>query len=311
MQIGHENEYDSVRAYFEQLKHDGTKRLGKWLLRQLGTPDTPLNSRNVKRMMVAGVARVFKPGAWVNLMPILVGPQRAGKSSFLRLIARDVIYFTDTPVLRLNNQQRQEALRGKHIIEVAELAGWKASDIEWLKAFVSMTHDSARRSYDRLPTDQPRRGMFVGTSNDERPLKDATGNARFPIIAVGKRIQLKKIEAARDQLWAEAKELYQNEFSLDLPQSLRDADAVAQRERMEDDPWLEALVGLKGDVVGDEERVCYSQIFAHLGVPVERQTRTLTDRASTVMVRLGWKRRIKNFKYQGKSVRGFKRDVTS
>lgn len=309
LQIASENEFDGMRNYFDSLVHDGEKRTGLWLLNKLGAPNSDLNRRNLKRLLVACVARVYKPGCWVNFMPILVGPQRVGKTTFLRMLARKDEYFTDAPVLKLNHQQRQEALRGRFINEVAELCGWRNTTIEALKAFVSMTHDSCRRPFDRVVTDQPRRCMLVGTSNEERPLRDPTGNHRFPILPVGTKgpVELGIIESSIDQIWAESKELYLNGFSLDLPKKLWDESEAALQERMEDDPWRDALASLKGEQVGEEERVCYEQIFAHLGIPIERQTPTIARRVADLMIQVGWTRRMKNYKWQGKAVRGFTR----
>ena len=311
-QLAYQNERDSVRIYFDSLVSDGQKRLGDgWLLKQLGASDTKLNRYNLKRTLVAGVKRVYEPGAWVNFMLILSGPQRAGKTTFLRLMAREIDLFTDAPVLRLNAQQRQEALRGRHIVEIAELSGWRTTDVENTKAFKSTTHDSCRRSFDRLVTDQARRCILVGTTNEDAPLRDSTGNHRFPILPVGMKapINLAVIEKNVDQIWAEAKDLYQSDFSLELPEVLWSVSVAASERQMEDDPWLDTLANLKGDLAEGEERVCYEQVFEHLSIPVERQSPMLARRVASLLVRIGWARRKKNYKWRRKTVRGFTRPL--
>ena len=83
----------------------------------------------------------------------------------------------------LANQCRLEVVieqtAGNWIVEIAELAGMRKAEVEMVKAFVSRTHDNARMSYARRSTEVPRQFIAVATTNDEKFLKDPTGNRRF------------------------------------------------------------------------------------------------------------------------------------
>jgi len=305
--LAYENSYDRVRDYYDSLEDHGLDYLGDWLLDALGAEQTKLNRNTMRRFFVAGVARVFEPGAWANFMPIFSGKQRAGKSTFLRIIAREPALFTDTKILGLDAQRRQEALRGKHIVEIAEMEGWRSSTIEHLKALTSATHDYSRRVWGSYSHDQARRCVFACTTNEETPLRDPTGNFRFPVIRVGDRINLKKIRNNVDAIWADALALYKSGFSLELPNNLVHEVTSVQLGQMEHDPWVDALASVGGTVVNGNARVSYAQVFAHLGITVCRASPADARRASDAMVRNGWSL-PKPCKHEGKTVRCFMKE---
>lgn len=308
LKLGYLNSYNEVRDYFDALEHDGTPWLGKRLLEAMGVDNTPLNRNTIKRQIVAGVARVYEPGAPANLMMILAGEQRIGKSPFCRILARKPHLFTDTSPLRLDAQRRQELLRDKHIVEISEMQGWRNSSTESLKAFNSATHDYGRRVWGTHSIDQARKCIFIGTTNDIRPLRDTTGNGRFPFLHCRRRIDLELIEENIDQIWAHACVLYWAGFSLDLPNHLSETLAETQRAHMEDDPWVEALATLPpSSIMNGEERATYAGVFARLGMQVGHASQADTRRASDAMVRNGWSL-PKPCKIDGKTVRCFTRE---
>lgn len=274
-------------------------------MRALGARNTKLNRNTIKRFFVSAVKRVYEPGARANFIVIFNGPQTVGKTPLLRILAREPTLFTDTPILRLNSQRRQEALRGKHIVEIAEMEGWKSATVEHLKALTSATHDYGRRPWDKCNTDQARTCIFACTTNNPAPLRDVTGNFRFPMIEVPRRINLEMIEENLDQIWAHAKTLYLEGFSLDLPRKLHTTLSAKQMSQMEDEPWSEKLSTLPAErTVNGEERVRYDAVFAHLGLTLGRTSQADAARASEAMQRLGWSR-PKPCNVNGKTVRCF------
>ncbi|WP_267885721.1 VapE domain-containing protein, partial [Xylella fastidiosa] len=54
--------------------------------------------------------------------------------------------------------------------------------------------------------------MFVGTTNDREYLKDATGGRRFLPVRADGNVDVSRIVAERDQLWAEAVRLFLDHF---------------------------------------------------------------------------------------------------
>ncbi|MBK6704250.1 MAG: hypothetical protein IPG56_11180 [Caulobacteraceae bacterium] len=198
-----EHQFDPVRESLRNLKWDGVRRLRTWLSRYLGAEDTPLNRAIGMKTMVAAVRRVNEPGCKFDYVPVLEGAQGTGKSTALKILAGEDEFFSDQDLVHLDAKAQQEALRGKWIYEIAELSGLSRTESERTKAFLSRTHDRARRAYGYASIDQPRRCIFIGTTNDNNYLKDPTGNRRFWPVATG-RIDLDALAADRDQLWAEA-----------------------------------------------------------------------------------------------------------
>ena len=92
-------------------------------------------------------------------------------------------------------------------IEVAELSAMNRGEVERVKAFITRRIDRFRPSYGRRVIEVPRQSVFFGTTNADTYLKDETGGRRFWPIKCGV-IDLKAIRRDRDQIWAEALELY-------------------------------------------------------------------------------------------------------
>ena len=114
------------------------------------------------------------------------------------------------------------------------------SEIEALKAFLSRNADRYRAPYERALKSVPRRCVFIGTTNADGYLRDATGNRRFWPVRTGE-IDLEKLKANRDQLWAEAAAAEASGESLELQPALREVASDAQQSRLIDDPWKDTL----------------------------------------------------------------------
>ena len=84
--------------------------------------------------------------------------------------------------------------------------------------------------------DLKRRGIFIGTTNDDAYLKSYTGNRRFwPVLT--RSIDLEGLRAARDGLWAEASAIEHAGGGLVLDSALWADAAHEQQARMEGDSW--------------------------------------------------------------------------
>jgi predicted P-loop ATPase len=127
--------------------------------------------------------------------------------------------------------------RGKWISELSELDALSKSETSKTKAFISRQIDNYRPPYGRTATDVTRQGVFAGSVNHDAYLKDETGNRRFWPVRIGV-IDLSKLRADRDQLWAEAFALYSRgeHWHLDS-QELIAAAQEHQQDRVEEDAW--------------------------------------------------------------------------
>lgn len=307
LQLCHENSFDPVADYLGGLAWDGRPRLDAWLSRYVGAEDTPLHRAFGANVLIAAVRRVRSPGCKFDFVLVLEGlTQGEGKSTALRILAGEEARFSDQEVLHLSAREQQEAITGKWIVELSELAGIGRGEIERIKAFVSRTHDRARPAYGRITFDQPRRCVFIGTTNQGQYLRDASGNRRFWPVRVGA-IDLAALREDRDQLWAEAAVREVGGHALALPKDLWAAAGEAQCARMEDDPWIEKLQHLRGEVSNGEERLAFASVTEALGIVAERQSTAVAKRIGDCMLRLGWVKPEKPFKLNGKSRRGYTR----
>lgn len=216
------NRYHPVREYLNSLKWDGRKRVDTLLIDLFGANDSQYTREAMRKWLVGGVARVFRPGVKFDLVLTLISQmQGTGKSSFLKALGGN--WFSDS-FLTVQGKEAFEQLHGKWIIEIAELSGLKKAEVESVKHFMSKQEDSFRPAYGRAVESYPRQCLFAATTNDMTFLRDSSGNRRFlPIDILNiKLTDNKKLaafissKAEIDQVWAEAVQLYINKEPLYL-----------------------------------------------------------------------------------------------
>jgi len=214
----HEHRVDPVRERLERLPAwDRCERI-KGLLELCFTltGDPEIASFAIRNVLVGVVRRTYEPGAKHDQMPILFGPQDAGKSLFWKCLTLDPDWFGDSLTFEGDDKQRIEAMLGNVIVEGPEMVAFTKRDIAAIKSFVSRPVDQMRLSYERYTRRLPRRAILVGTSNDMTGLpNDHTGNRRFIPVGIVSRAGLGSadhvmavVDAEREQLWAEALHLY-------------------------------------------------------------------------------------------------------
>jgi hypothetical protein len=160
------NKFHPVRDYLNGLQWDGTPRLDSWLVKYGEAEDNEYTRAVGALMLVAAVRRVRKPGCKFDEMLVLEQPtQGTEKSTVMRMLAVNDEWFTDDMPLNADGKRVIEAIRGKWIIECAELSGMRRSDVEHVKALLSRQSDRARLAYGRITTEVQRQGIFVGTTN--------------------------------------------------------------------------------------------------------------------------------------------------
>ena len=212
--ILHGREVDPFRTWIEALPAwDKVERLSTWLGRAFRTNDDALSRWCSRYVFLGAVERTYKPGSKLDVLPVLVGPQGAGKSSVLALAFPEdrPEWFSDQLNLAADPKVRAEALQGVVMVEVAEMTGSTRAEIQSLKAFLSRTNDGGiRLAWRRNPEPMPRRCILIGTSNEAECLpNDWTGLRRFLVVEVdpherGAAGAREVMLAERDMLWAEA-----------------------------------------------------------------------------------------------------------
>jgi predicted P-loop ATPase len=255
---------------------------GAWLVDHLGAAPSDYVSGIGRMFLVAMVARIHEPGCKADYMPVLEGEQGAGKSCACRVLAGE--WFSDS-LPDIHHKDAKEHLRGKWLIEIAELSAIGKADAEALKAFISRPVERFRASYGRKEVTEPRQCIFVGTTNKSVYLKDETGSRRFWPVKVGK-IDVDRLERNRDQLFAEAVVRYRaraqwwpnGEFE-------REHIKPEQAKRFEADPWEQAI----REFVSGRERVSVTSVAKDaLGLEVGKVGTIEQRRISGVLIDLGW-----------------------
>lgn len=296
--------FHPIKDYLADQVWDGVPRVQTWLIDYLGVEDTPLHRAIAELVLMAAVRRVRQPGVKFDFILVLEGAQGSGKSSAVAILAGKG-HFSDQELLTLDPKTQMEALEGIWIFEIGELQGLTRTETNKVKAFASRESDRARMAYARFREDRPRQNIFIGTTNDEQYLIDTTGNRRFWPVKTG-RIDLDALRRDRDQLWAEAAQIEAEGRPLSLPEALWEDAGAAQEARLMDDPWLDALVDVCGEVENGIERISTHDVLCKLEIPAERQNQFTAKRLRPLMRKHGWDG-PKGLRFGGRVVRGYQR----
>lgn len=303
--IKNRNSINVAKQYFEQLPvHDGINRLDTLFIDYVGAEDTPYTRAVTRKIFVAAVARAVteKPVKFDNMI-ILTGPQGIGKSTILSKMAGD--WFTDN-IVDFSSKDTLLILQNCIIAEVAELQSFKKADVNTLKMFLGQQTDKFRAPYERREEEHPRHCVFFGTTNDKEFLRDSTGNRRYWPIECGvrqnKKSVFKDLDNEKEQIWAEAKKLFENGEKLYLDDELEAEARRQQKERMEEDPWESAIVEYLEQEIHEDwyekgldasgklikrDRVSVSEILKNcLEIPVKQQDRQSRSRVLGILFKL-------------------------
>lgn len=234
MLVSAQNRINDVKQYLQGVQWDGVKRLDTLLSDYLGAEDTPYTRAVIRKSLCAAVARAVTGGVKYDYMPIFVGPQGIGKSTFLSILGRE--WFSDS-LTTFEGKEAAELIQGTWINEVGELTAFTKQETQVIKQFLSKTDDIYRAAYGRRTERYPRRCVFFGTSNDTEFLKDTTGNRRFWPVDVGvypaKKSIWEQLPKEVDMIWAEAYVYWQFGEKLFLPKEIEILAEAAQEEHKE------------------------------------------------------------------------------
>lgn len=220
--FAHTNPFDPAREYIDSCakRWDGKARLSTWLIRACNV-DADLYHQAVGRNIIGGmVRRVRRPGCKHDTMAVFFGPQGTGKSTLAKILAGWDEWFTDTIMLGDASKELVLSLAGKSVVEIGEMGMRGAANPNHVKAMVSRQVDEGRTAYARAVTQRPRRNIFIGTTNDDEPLQDPTGNRRFLPVHVTEEIDFLWTRQHLAQLIGEAAVLEAAGDDFTLPKSI-------------------------------------------------------------------------------------------
>ena len=231
--VADDRRFHPIRDYMNALPEwDKVPRIETLLVRCLQADDTRYVRTVTRKTFAAAVARVYRPGTKYDSILVLDGAQGIGKSTIFKDLVGDEYYSDTLSLTDMNDKSGAEKLQGFWIVEIGELAGMKKADIEKVKAFLSTADDKYRPSYGKTVESHPRQCIIIASVNGERGyLRDITGNRRFWIVKLHQDEQKKRwhfTKEERDQIWAEAKAIYESGEKLYL-----EADMIKEAEKVQ------------------------------------------------------------------------------
>jgi predicted P-loop ATPase len=291
--------FHPVRDYLDSLRWDGKARLRTWLATYLGAKQDEYTEQVGTMFLVSMIARIYRPGAKVDCMLILEGPQGLLKSTACRILAGDQ-YFSDQ-LPDVTAKEASQHLRGKWLIEVAELRAYTRAAVDHFKEFLSRDTERYRPVWGHRDVHEPRQCVFIGTTNKDLYLRDETGNRRSWPVQAGN-IDLDALRRDRDQLFAEAVQLYRAGVPWWPDREFEQQHIVKEQEaRFETDVWEQPIASF----LATEDEVTITDIAVEAlgfelkppksrdevrGTPINRFGTADQRRITSILTHLKWNR---------------------
>lgn len=203
-----DNEFDSAVDWANSLVWDGVGRIDSLFSTYFGVDSSPYESACSMYFATAMAGRLIDGGCQADMVAVLLGNQGVGKTRSVMALAPIPDTYAEIDLGNTRDSDMGRQLRGKLICELGELKGLKSRDSEWIKSWITRSHEEWIPKYVEYATIMPRRCVFIGTSNEHEFLVDGTGNRRWlPMIVTGK-CDPDKVKADCNQIWAEAVHYY-------------------------------------------------------------------------------------------------------
>jgi predicted P-loop ATPase len=229
------------------------------------------------------------------MVPVYEGAQGDGKSTAIASMAPRISESTEISFLEEEDKAVRK-MRGTLLVEISELRGIHAKDVESTKAFITHRVDRWIPKYKEFTQEVPRRCVFIGTTNSKEFLTDSTGNRRWLPMTTGK-IDREAVDRDRDQLWAEAAVIYKQR-GICWQDAERLARDIHEEYTPEDDTWVDAVrdyiskpimytIG-QSQTKNSDLITTYNLLQNAVNVDTAYQTRSTQMRMAAVLTSLGY-----------------------
>lgn len=280
---------DTLREWLESLPPwDGKPRLDSWLHLYLGCPDDEYTRLTGRAWLRAAVERALEPGLLVDIVPVLVGPQSAGKNRALSILFASPFGAPAPWMGTLVNFDPTSAdlkrlATTRWVLMDDEFHASKPKHRDAIKSWISQTHEQYVAKYENDLTTAPRRAILTCSTNEAQFLYDSTGNRRFLIWRVGT-IDHEALARDRVQLLAEA--LASKASWRENQDRFAELSTAEAAEVEASDPMVETLMQLEKD--GKWKSWLSSGALAGLlGVSPERADQAFATRLGAAAKRIG------------------------
>lgn len=323
--VAEEVRFDSAINWLKSLPSwDGVERCATFLHAYMRAEDNAYHSAVSRYLWTALAGRVLTPGCKADMVPVLSGPQGAYKSTTVASIAPEPNHFIEID-LSEKDENLARKMRGKIVGELGELRGLNSKRIEEIKSFVTRQDEEWVPKFKEFSFKYPRRCVFIGTTNENDFLADATGERRWLPVSVpartleDKNADLAQLVKDREQLWAEARVLYGWHGVM-----FKEAEELARNEHEKfkhEDAWKTPIWNWLTKDSTDDFDVCvpatkpmYRELITTTDVMSEAlnlekkgQTTGVSRRVARILKELGFKEARKTV--DGQKLRGFVWDI--
>ena len=285
--------YHPIQQRIEGIQWDGKSHINESFVRILQVNPSPYAVEAARLFFAGGIQRLYEPGCKCDYVVTLIGTKQGeGKSTFLRWAALEDDWYGELKTF--DYQKGAEALNGKWIVEIPELAALRKSEVEEVKAFISQQRDHYRRPYDRTISDIKRKCVMAGTTNALQFLSDPTGNRRFIPIEVhsdGDDLYSREAEirAELEQCWAEAYHKRETPYMRCTPDAkLLKRIQQEQEAATIDDPFLSLIQSY----LDGKSETCVLEIYydAYGHSSFDRPSKADRNDIGLLLQKAGWRR---------------------
>ncbi len=200
--------YDPVNTWLDQLPHwDGRDRITA--LAQRVPTNNPHWEQYFRTWLLGMVAHWMGRSTLTGnaLIPLLIGRQGCGKSSFCRILLPTALrdYYNDRISFK-NDTDLNLGLTSFALINIDEFDKVTLRQQVLLKYLLSTADVKFRPPYGKAMKQYRRYASFIGTTNDLKPLTDPTGSRRFVCCEVTGDIDFAD-NIEHEQLYAQLRQL--------------------------------------------------------------------------------------------------------
>ena len=149
-------------------------------------------------------ARGMSPDHGNSLVPLLIGAQGTGKSTFCKMLLPRSLrqYYMDD--IKMDNAEQVERVLGRMwLVNIDEYDSKTQREQSKIKRLLTERDVQVRRPRSDQYVLTPRVCSFIATTNDDRPLSDPTGSRRYLCVELSGAIDT-TTPVPHDQLFAQA-----------------------------------------------------------------------------------------------------------
>lgn len=247
----HAHEYNPVTAWFDGLAEwDRNDRFADGAARYLGCDDGELADEYLRLIFKGVISRAYTPGIRFGYIPIIVGAQGLGKSTFCEILSLadvlgdDELFLDDADFTSPQHRKiLQETLPGVLLLEIPEFQAMGDSALAAFKKMATGRKFKGRLAYAHSASTMLLSCVAIATTNDASPLTD-TAHRRNPVVHCTRALNLDALKADLPLLYAQAIHEWREDGAgeVKLPSGLwADANAASDDFVMVTDyqAWLE------------------------------------------------------------------------